>query len=101
MEPGPASSYSTKLVARALSDKVMHNTAMNIEAAFDHAQSLVRSATIPEAVSLQAKFVQEQIATASNQAKELFELYAKIAQQAFGSISVATTQSLDQLKKIG
>ena len=86
--------------AKALSDKVVHNTAMNIEAAFDHAQALVRSASIPEAVSLQAKFVQEQIATASNQAKELFELYAKIAQQTFGSISVATTKSLDQLKKI-
>lgn len=84
---------------KAVGEKMMHNTTVNTEAAFDAAQAIASAKSIPEAARLQADFVQQQAAVASAQMKELFELSAKITQQTFESFNQATTKSFEQMKK--
>ena len=85
--------------ARALGEKIMTNTAANTEAVFDAAQALARARTLPEAARLQADFVQQQMAAASAQTKELFELSTRVARQTFESMNAATTKTFEQFKK--
>lgn len=85
--------------ARALGEKVLTNTVANTEAAFDAAQAIARARTLPEAARLQADFVQQQMAIASTQTKELFELSAKVARQTFESINSAAAKTYDQMRK--
>jgi phasin len=85
--------------ARALGEKIMTNTAANTEAVFDAAQALARARTLPEAARLQADFMQQQMAAASAQTKELFELSTRVARQTFESMNAATTKTFEQFKK--
>jgi phasin len=85
--------------AKAIGEKVLHNTAVNTEAAFDAAQALARARSLPEAARLQADFVQNQLAVAGAQTKELFELSTKIARQTFESMNAAATRSFEQMKR--
>lgn len=87
--------------AKALGEKMLHNTTVNTEAAFDAAQAIARAKTLPEAARLQANFVQQQMAVAGAQTKELFELSTKIAKQTFETMNAATTKAFEQLKKAG
>ena len=73
--------------AKAIGEKIIHNTAINTEAAFDAAQAIARADTVPEAARLQANFMQQQMAIAGAQSKELFELSTKIAQQTFETMT--------------
>jgi hypothetical protein len=85
--------------AKALGEKVLHNTAANTEAAFDAAQAIARARTLPEAARLQADYWQQQLSVAGVQTKELFELSTKVAKQTFETFNAAATKSLDQLKR--
>ena len=77
--------------ARTISEKVLLNTEANAEAAFDAAQLISRAKTFPEVVSLQSSFLQKQVADASTQTKEYYELSTKVAQQMFEAMSSAFT----------
>lgn len=92
---------ATHAGAKAIGEKVLHNTAVNTEAAFDAAQAIARAKTLPEAARLQANYFQQQFAAAGEQTKELFELSTKVAKQTFESINTAATKTLDQIKKAG
>jgi len=87
--------------ARVIGEKMLANTAANTEAMFDAAQAIVKAKTLPEAARLQATFMQSQMALAGNQAKELFELSTRVAQQTFETMSAAAGRQLEQLKKVG
>jgi phasin len=84
--------------ARSIGEKVLRNTELNTQAAFDAAQALARSKSIPEALRLQTVFVQQQFAIAGAQTKELFELSTKLAKQAFESVNSAAAKAFDQVK---
>ena len=85
--------------AKAIGERVLHNTSVNTEAAFDAAQAIARARSIPEAARLQADFMQQQFAVAGAQTKELFELSAKFARQTLESMNSAASKSLDQFKR--
>ncbi len=85
--------------AKAFGDKVVHNTQVNTEAVFEAAHAIARAKTMPEAARLQADFMQQQFAAAGAQAKELFELSSKIAQNTFNTMNQAATKSFEQIKK--
>lgn len=89
---------ATQASARAIGEKVLTNTAANTEAAFDAAQAIARARTLPEAARLQADFVQQQIAAANSQTKELFELSAKLARQTLESMNSVASRSYEQMK---
>lgn len=84
---------------KAIGDKMMHNTTVNTESAFDAAQAMARAKSLPEAARLQADFVQQQFAVMSAQTKELFELSTKVSQQTFETVNQAATKSFEQMKK--
>lgn len=85
--------------AKVLGDKVIENTTANTAAVFDAAQAMARARSLPEAARLQADFVQQQMAAASSQTKELFELSAKMTRQAIESVNAAAARSFDTLKR--
>lgn len=85
--------------AKAIGEKVVHNTTVNAQAAFDAAESIARAKTVPEAARLQANFVQQQFAVAGAQTKELFELSTKVARQTFETMNTITTKNFEQFKQ--
>ena len=84
--------------ARTLSEKVLNNAAANAEAAFAAAQAIARARTLPEAARLQADFLQQQLAAASAQTKELFELSTKLTRQTFETFNSAASRSFNSVK---
>jgi hypothetical protein len=56
--------------AKTIGEKILRNTETNAEAAFDAARAISRAGTLPEVVSLQTSFLQNQFAVASAQTKE-------------------------------
>ena len=87
--------------AKAIGEKVVHNTTVNAEAAFEAAQAMARARTLPEAMRLQMNFFQQQMAIASAQSKELFDLSSKVARQTLETVNSAATKSFEQIKKAG
>jgi hypothetical protein len=90
---------TTQAAAKALGEKVISNATANADAAFDAAQAIARARTLPEVARLQADFMQQQLAIANAQTKELFELSAKIAKQTLETVNAAATQTFEQLRK--
>jgi len=83
---------------KSLSEKMAADAATNTEAAFAAAQAIARAKTVPEAARLQAEFLQQQFATASAQARELFDLSVSVSQRTFAAINTAATRSIDTFK---
>lgn len=92
---------ATQAGAKLLSTKVIENVKTNTEAAFDAAQSIARAGSVPEAMRLQAEFMQRQFALAGAQTKEFFELSTKVATQTFETVNEATMKSFDKMRKAG
>ena len=84
---------------KAIGDKVLDHTVINAEAAFDAAQAMARAKTIPEAFGLQVKFMQQQLAISSEQAKELFDVSANVAKQTYDSLNTAATKTFEKFRK--
>lgn len=84
--------------AEAVGESVLNNAKAATDAAFDAAEELARAKTIPEVAQLQAKFVQEQFVVASQQGKGLFELSAKIVQEATNTLTAVATKVERDLK---
>jgi hypothetical protein len=87
--------------AKSFGEKMMHTAAVNAEAAFDAAEAMAKAKTVPEMARLQATFVQQQLAAASAQTKEFFELSNKIGRQTLESMNAAATKSFEQMKNVG
>ena len=85
--------------AKAIGEKVIQNTAANTEAVFDAAQAIARARSLPEAARLQADFMQQQMAIASSQTKELFELSTRMTRLAIESVNAAASRSFEQMKR--
>jgi hypothetical protein len=85
--------------AKALGEKVMTDASKNMESAFDAAQAIARARTLPEIARLQEDVMQQQLAVANAQTKELFELSAKIAQQTLETVTASATKTLELLRK--
>ena len=84
--------------AKTLGDKVMANFTANTEAAFDAAQAIAKSKSVPEALKLQSSFMQSQMAKASEQTREFFELSAKLTQQTFATFNTVAQKSISNAK---
>ena len=87
--------------AKSFGEKILHNTSVNAEAIFDAAEAMARAKTVPEIARLQASFVQQQLAAASMQTKEFFELSSKISRQTLESMNAVATKTFEQMKKVG
>jgi phasin len=92
---------SAQAGANSIGETVLRNAETNTEAVFDAAHAISRAGTLPEIVRLQTSFVQKQLAAASTQTKELFELSMKVTQQTFAPLNSAATKAFDQFKRTG
>jgi phasin len=90
---------ATQAGFKSIGRKLMDNTAANAEAAFEAARAIARANSVPEALRLQAEFVQRQLGVAGAQTKELFELSTRVATQAFESASEATAKTVEKARK--
>ena len=66
-----------------------------------NAEAMARAKTVPEMARLQATFIQQQLATASSQTKEFFELSNKIGRQTLESMNAVASKTFDQIKNVG
>lgn len=87
--------------AKSFGEKFLQNASVNAEAMFDVAEAMARAKTLPEIARLQATFIQQQLAAASSQSKEFFELSSKISRQTLEGINAIATKTFDQMKKVG
>jgi hypothetical protein len=87
--------------AKSFGEKMLHTASLNAEAVFDAAEAMAKAKTVPEMARLQATFVQQQLATASAQTKEFFELSNKIGRQTLESMNAAATKTFEQMKSVG
>lgn len=85
--------------AKAIGEKVIENMTANTEAVFDAAQAIARARTLPEAARLQADFMQQQMAVASSQTKELIELSTRMTRQAFETMNAVASRSFESLRR--
>ena len=65
--------------ARDVGTKVMGFAEANVKAAFDHAQRVVKAKDMQEVMQLQSEYVKAQIATMTEQAKEIGSTVQKAA----------------------
>ena len=84
--------------AKMISEKILRNTEENVEAALDAAEDIARAKTLPEAATLQANFMRRQLALVGTQTQEIFEISAKVAQQAFESMNSARTTTCENFR---
>jgi len=84
--------------AKMISEKILRNTEENVEAALDAAEAIARAKTLPEAATLQANFMRRQLALVGTQTQEIFEISAKVAQQAFESMNSARTTTYENFR---
>lgn len=84
--------------AKMISEKILRNTEENVEAALDAAEDIARAKTLPEAATLQANFMRRQLALVGTQTQEIFEISAKVAQQAFESMNSARTTTYENFR---
>jgi len=89
---------ATTQSAKTLGEKLLANYAANTEAVFDAAEAIARSRSVPEAIKLQASFMQQQMAKQSEQTREFFELSAKLTQQTFATFNSVATKSFNSAK---
>ncbi len=87
--------------AKSFGEKILLNASANAEAIFDAAEAMARAKTVPEFARLQASFIQQQLAAASTQSKEFFDLSSKLSRQTLESMNAVATKTFDQMKKGG
>jgi hypothetical protein len=87
--------------AKSFGEKLLHTATVNAEAAFDAAEAMAKAKTVPEVARLQASFIQQQLANASSQTKELFELSSKIGRQTLESMNAVASKTFEQIKSVG
>jgi hypothetical protein len=90
---------STYAGVRTIGEQVLLNAEANAQATFDAAQSISRAKTLPEVLRIQSSYFQKHFTEASAQTKELFDLWAKVAQQTVEATNSAASKTFDQLKK--
>ena len=70
-----------------LSEKIKNNLEKNIATAFEYAQKLISAKDIQDAVRIQTEFMQTQLQTLNEQAKDLGETATKAITDRFKSVS--------------
>ena len=87
--------------AKTLGEKMLANVTANTNAAFDAAEAIARARSVPEAMKLQSTFMQSQMAKASEQTREFYELSARLTQHTLESMNAAATRAFNASKLNG
>lgn len=86
--------------AKVLGEKLLDNTEKNSEAMFEAAKAVMRCKDFAEVAKVQANYMQEQVATASAQGKEFYELSTKITKETVEAANSAASRTMAELKAV-
>lgn len=67
--------------SKALGEQLLKNATANVDATFNAAHAVARARTIPEVVSIQTQFGQQQMARMAEQMHALFDLTTKLGSE--------------------
>lgn len=84
--------------ARELSEQFFDVMAANTEAAFDAAAAMAGAKSLPEAARMQADFVQQQMAKAGEQTKELYETSSRVTRETVETLNQVAAKTMDNVK---
>lgn len=84
---------------KSIADKLLAQSAVNAEATFNAALKIARASTLPEAAKIQAEYVQSQLAAATTQSQELFQLSAKAAASTFAQMQAVAGKFFGSLAR--
>jgi len=87
--------------AKTLGEHLIDNVVANTDAAFDAAEAVVRSKTLPEAARIQADYLQQQFAKAGEQTKVFYELSTQVAKTTMDQVNAVAGKALEQVKNVG
>ncbi len=88
----------TSTGARSMNEKMMDVMASNADAAFDAAEAMVRSKTLPEAARIQADYMQQAMAQASEQTRDFLEMSTQLTRETVEVMSSAASKSMENVK---
>lgn len=83
---------------KKISDKMFSQASENTKAAFDAAEAILQTKSVPEAAQVQAEFFKKQFENLGNQSKEIYELSNKIANETAKTLNSATAKAFEQAK---
>ena len=84
---------------KSITETMLAHTVANADATFNAALKIVRAPSLPDAARFQAEFVQAQMAAASAQTQELFQLSSKVATSTMEQFQAAATKLFGQFAK--
>lgn len=89
---------STQKGTKKLTDKIITQASENTSAAFEAAEAMLQTKSIPEAFQIQTEFFKKQMELFGEQSKEIYELSNKLASETAQSFNKATTKVFEQTK---
>lgn len=89
---------TTQKGTKDIADKILAQTTANTKSAFEAAEAVLKTKSVPEAAQIQAEYLKKQFEVLSEQSKELYEMSNKVAADTAESLNSATTKAFDQTK---
>lgn len=89
---------SVQAHGKTIADKLLTHSATNAEATFTAALKMVQAPTLPDAARLHAEFMQSQMAAATAQTQELFQLSTKVATSTMEQFQAAASKMFGAVK---
>ncbi len=89
---------TTQKSTKKITDKILSQASENTAAAFEAAEAMVQTKSVPEAFQIQSEFLKKQMEIFGNQSKEIYELTNKLASEAAQNLNKATTKAFEQSK---
>lgn len=83
---------------RTIGEQMLDVMTANTEAAFDAAAAIAGAKTLPEAARMQADFLQQQMAKAGEQTKELYETSSRVTRETVETLNQVATKTMDHVK---
>lgn len=74
-----------------IGERILRDAEASARSFFDTASAMTRAKTISEITTLQAEFVQKQVAVVAEQSRSLFEFSSRITQQMFEAVGTTNT----------
>ena len=84
--------------AKTITTKVFENVSTNTDAVMKAASEIARAKSVPDALRLQAEFMQAQMSLFAAQSQELFRLSAGVSKTAADKMGAVATRAADQFK---
>jgi len=84
--------------AKSMNERMLDLMTANTSAAFDAAEAMIKSRTLPEAARIQADYMQQAMTQATEQTRELYELGSNATRETVEVVSAAASKNMEAVK---